>query len=152
LVVFGFVWLFSFSLCVVVFDVFSCCIVQSLIFSEQKAKEKLPQICSVKPQDRVPRIKDLPVLLQNDKAKKIMEIFRMKVDSNLIEVKASTVPQPWLQMPGVQDFAPQKSWGPETGRDLKYTLKGDPRVVTCYAIFDQQVRLEESSVIVVGNF
>lgn len=105
---------------------------------EQKAKEKLPQICSVKPQDRVPRIKDLPTLLQNDKAKRIMEIFRMKVDSNLIEVKATTVPQPWLQMPGVQDFAPQKSWGPETGRDLKYTLKGDPRLVTCYAIFDPQ--------------
>jgi hypothetical protein len=109
-----------------------------LTFSDQKAKERLPQICSVKPPDRITRILDLPILLQKERAKAVMDTFKMKVQTELIAVKATSLPQPWLMMPGVGDFQPDRSWGPQTGRDLKYTLKQPPRVYTCYVIFDQQ--------------
>jgi aubergine-like protein len=104
----------------------------------QRAKEKLPQICSVKPQDRIPRINALPELLRHQKAKAVLDCFKLSVNPKLLTANAKTIPPPFLTMPGVREFQPQKSWGSESGRDLKYDLKGNkPIEYTAYVIYDK---------------
>jgi len=105
---------------------------------DPKVKEKLPQLCSVKPQDRLPRILSLPkTLLEHEYSAKVLEIFKMKISSEPVKVKTINLPAPELFMPGAGNFQATKSWGTECGTKLSYRDVKVPVVeMTAYVTYD----------------
>jgi len=105
---------------------------------DPKAKEKLPQLCSVKPVERLERIRSLPETLKANKdGLKILELFKMQIGSNCVEVNAHTLPAPELFMPGLGPFQGSKNWGMESGAKLSFAqLKPAVTEMTAYITYD----------------
>jgi len=107
---------------------------------DPKAKEKLPMLCSVKPQDRLPRIKSLPTQLHDHpNASRILSLFNMKIGTDPIQVKTVTLPAPELFMPGAGNFSAAKNWGMESGTKLNFAqskVSGPNQELTAYVTYE----------------
>ncbi len=69
-------------------------------FSAPEAKRDLPKICSVKPPERMKRIKELPeLLLKSPSSKKILDSFGVEVDTDLVPVPTKMLNAPTLITP-----------------------------------------------------
>ena len=69
-------------------------------FSSPEAKRDLPKICSVKPPERMKRIKDLPrLLLESPNSKKILDSFGVQVEKELVSVPSKMLNSPMLVTP-----------------------------------------------------
>jgi len=108
-------------------------------FSPQ-AKEKLPMLCSVKPTDRLERIKSLPETLKaNNYSSKILANFKMEIGSEAIQVRTNLLDAPQLFMPGLGPFSAAKNWGMESGTKLNFSqskVSGNMSEVTAYVTYE----------------
>lgn len=106
------------------------------------AKQLLPKTCSVKPPERVPRICQLPQILNgsSEKSAALLSKFKIKVGLEPIRVKHRVLPKPTLNMPGRGNFTPDRQWGPQL-RDLRFNVQNQ----TALTIFYTYGRYDEGS-------
>lgn len=101
------------------------------------AKDKLPQLCSVKPQDRKPRIVSLPALLTKDKAKQLLEMWQVRIGTELTQVNAKALMSPQLFMPGLGNFDGGANWGAQCGNRLNFaSTHKQATEVTAYITYE----------------
>lgn len=88
-----------------------------------ESKRLLPKTCSVKPNDRAPRIERLPALFRtpNERTREFLERFRIKINDKMLPVKFKTFERPSILMPGVSPQIYSKQWGAEL-RKLNYNV------------------------------
>eukprot|EP00029_Vermamoeba_vermiformis_P008737 TRINITY_DN4170_c0_g1_i2.p1 TRINITY_DN4170_c0_g1~~TRINITY_DN4170_c0_g1_i2.p1 ORF type:complete len:657 (-),score=199.23 TRINITY_DN4170_c0_g1_i2:87-2057(-) len=102
-----------------------------------EARRDLPKICSVKPPERMTRIKELPALLmRSPNSKKILESFGVQVESNLISVPSKMLNPPKLITP-TKTFEYEGAFGAELGRDFAFNDK-QPRTLNIIVTYDDE--------------
>jgi hypothetical protein len=100
-----------------------------------EARRDLPKICSVKPPERMTRIKELPALLMSSPgSKKILDSFGVQVETSPVSVPSKTLNPPRLITP-TKTFEYGGAFGADLGKDFAFNNK-EPRVLHIIVTYD----------------
>ncbi len=99
-------------------------------------------LCSVRPSERLVRIKNLLTILQgNERSKQILNQFQFQFGTEPIQVSGQVLNPPELFMPGLGPFSAAKNWGAESGSRLDFKQRGGPtELLTAYVTYDPSAK------------